>query len=224
LKTEPAANKKSNQLRFQAPIIYLITNGETNAHNFAANKNSILRLVKIAVDAKISLIQIREKQLPALKIFELVSECVKITQTSETKLLVNDRADIALAAGADGVHLTLTSISCVIIRRKFPENFIIGVSAHNFKEASEAKSQNADFITFSPIFGTPEKGEPKGLDELSKVCKKLDPFPVIALGGIDETNYASVLDNGARGFAAIRFLTKAENLRNLAADKKDKYR
>ena len=210
-------------MQFQNPIVYLITSGDATAQNFAENKNSILELVKIAVETKVPLVQIREKKVPGRLVFELVSEAVKITKTSKTKLLVNDRADIALVAGADGVHLASTSISCAIIRREFPDNFIIGVSAHNFEEASEAKLQKADFITFSPIFHTPEKGEPEGLDKLSKVCKKLDPFPVIALGGIDEKNYASVLENGAQGFAAIRFLNSAENLRNLAADKTGKH-
>lgn len=212
-------NKKSNQFHLSNLIIYLITNGKTTAHNFAENKNSILELVKIAVEAKVSLIQIREKKLSARQLFELVSEAVKITKNSGTQLLVNDRSDIAFAADADGVHLASTSLSCAVTRRNFPENFIVGVSAHTAQEAAEAKSQGADFITYSPIFYTPEKGEPKGLDELSKVCKKLNPFSVVALGGIDETNYASVLENGARGFAAIRFLNNAKNLRNLAAFK-----
>jgi thiamine-phosphate pyrophosphorylase len=210
---------KDNQLRLPNPIIYLITNGKTTTLNFAENKNSILELIKIAVQTKVSLIQIREKRLPARRVFELVSEAGKITKNSEAKLLVNDRSDIALAAGADGVHLASSSLSSAVIRRNFPKNFIVGVSAHTIEEAEEAKLQGADFVTYSPIFYAPEKGEPKGLDELSRVCKKLNSFPVIALGGINETNYASVFENGARGFAAIRFLNNADNLRKLTTDK-----
>lgn len=218
MKTKHLANRKNNQSRLPNSIIYLITKGETIIQNFAENKNSILELIKAAVQTKVSLVQIREKKLSARRVFELVSEAVNITKNSETKLLVNDRADIALAAGADGVHLASTSLSCAVIRRNFPEDFIVGVSAHTTQEAVEAKLQGADFVTYSPIFSAPEKGQPKGLGELSEVCQKLNPFPVIALGGIDETNFASVLENGACGFAAIRFLNNQENLRNIAAD------
>lgn len=130
-------------------------------------------------------------------------------------MLVNDRADTALAANADGVHLTEKSISAETIRRDFPANFIIGVSTHSIETAEKAKKQGADFVTFSPIFASPGKAEPKGLEKLKEVCEKLKPFPVIALGGIDETNYKSVLEKGASGFAAIRFLNNVENLQML---------
>lgn len=202
------------------PLIYLITEGKATAENFAERKNEILALVKIAVDAKINLIQIREKKLPARLVFELASEAAKITGKSATKLLVNDRADIALAARADGVHLTARSLSAEIIRANFPPDFVIAVSAHTFEEADDARRQAADFATFSPIFPTASKenyGAPHGLETLRAVCERLKPFPVVALGGIDASNYESVLENGARGFAAIRFLNDKENLRKLAA-------
>jgi thiamine-phosphate pyrophosphorylase len=187
------------------PLIYLITEGNLTAENFDVNKNRILEIIKTAVENKISLIQIREKKITAKLVFELTSEAAKITKNSNTKLLVNDRADIALTAKADGVHLTENSVSAAIIRRSFPKNFIIGVSTHSIESAEKAKIQGADFITFSPIFDSPGKGASVGLGKLSEVCRKLKPFPVVALGGIDETNYKSVLETGASGFAAIRF-------------------
>ena len=199
------------------PLIYLITSGETNAENFAEKKSKILALIKTAVEASISLIQIREKQLPARLIFELASEASQLTRNTETKLLVNDRADIALAANADGVHLTAQSLSAGIVRRAFPTNFIIGASVHTIGEAETLKRQGADFITFSSIFYSPEKGKPQGVKKLREVCEILKPFPVIALGGINETNFTEVLEAGASGFAAIRFLSSAENLRELDA-------
>jgi thiamine-phosphate pyrophosphorylase len=101
-----------------------------------------------------------------------------------------------------------------IIRRIFPKNFIIGVSAHTLENVLESKKQKADFAVYSPIFSTPHKGEPRGLDKLREACEKAKSFPVIGLGGIDETNYQSVLKI-AEGFAAIRFLNDAENLRRL---------
>ncbi|MCA1625199.1 MAG: thiamine phosphate synthase [Acidobacteria bacterium] len=197
---------------FDKFLIYLITEGETTPQNFPEKSEQILNLVRIAAENKISLIQIREKQLPARLVFKLVSKAVKITQNTKTKILVNDRADVAHAANANGVHLTSASLSARTIRQNFPREFIIGVSTHTIEKAETAKREGADFITFSPIFTTPGKSPPKGLDALREVCEKLKSFPVVALGGINETNFKSVLDAGANGFAAIRFLNDSENL------------
>ena len=189
------------------------------AQNFSQKKSQTLELIEIAARNNISLIQIREKKLSARLVFEIARAAVKITQNTGTKLLVNDRADIALAANADGVHLTARSLSAGAIRRAFPKDFIIGVSTHTIEEAGNAKNQTADFVTFSPIFSMPNKDKFQGIENLREVCEKLKPFPVIALGGIDETNYKSVLENGASGFAAIRFLNDAENIRKFSTDK-----
>jgi len=200
------------------PLIYLITDGDATAENFTEKKSHLIKLIKTAVQAKISLIQIREKQLSARLIFELTSETAKLTQNTKTKLLVNDRADIALAANADGVHLTSRSLSAAVIKQNFPKNFIVGVSAHTIEDAENARRQGADFATFSPIFASPGKGEPLGIEKLRAVCESLKSFPIIALGGIDTTNFTQVLEAGARGFAAIRFLNNEENLRELTAN------
>lgn len=196
------------------PLIYLISGSETTDVNFTEKKSKILKLIEIAVQSKISLIQIREKQLSARLTFQLVAEAAAITKNSATKLLVNDRADIALAARADGVHLTEKSLRAEVVRHVFPKDFIIGVSAHTLETALEAKKQKADFVVYSPIFQAPQKSAPQGLKKLAEVCEKAKPFPIIALGGINEANYQSVL-NIAEGFAAIRFLNDAENLRKL---------
>jgi thiamine-phosphate pyrophosphorylase len=147
------------------PLIYLITSGEATAQNFSENSAAILTLVKAAVESKVNLIQIREKNLPAKFVFELVVKACALTQNTLTRLLVNDRADIALAAKADGVHLTSRSLPAAIIRQNFPPNFIIGVSTHTFEEAVSAQREDADFITFGPVFQTPSKakyGKPQG--------------------------------------------------------------
>ena len=201
------------------PLIYLITDGELTAGNFKEKSLKTLQTIELAVSVEISLVQIREKNLPARLVFELTERAARITRNSGTKLLVNDRADIALTANADGVHLTSASLPAEKIRRSYPEEFIIGVSCHTLDECFLAKNEGADFAVFSPIFFTPNKGAPKGLSALRKVCEKLKPFPIIALGGIDETNYKDVTAFGASGFAAIRFLNDAENLRKLKAKK-----
>ena len=200
----------------KTPLVYLITQGATTNDNFSIESKRILDLIKAAVEAKISLVQIREKQLNARLLFDLVCRAALITKNSETALLVNDRADIALAAKADGVHLTANSLSAKIIRQNFPANFIVGISAHSLADVLQAKNEAADFATFSPIFSTPNKGEPQGLKKLGKVCAEAREFPIIALGGIDETNFESALAVGARGAAAIRSFNDVERLSRFA--------
>lgn len=204
-------------LNLEKPLIYLITKGEATDSNSAESCVRILETVRAAVEQEISLIQIREKRLSGRQLFELTAAAAEITHGSETRLLVNDRSDIALAAKADGVHLTTSSLSAAIIRKTLPKNFVIGVSTHSVDEAILANKDGADFAVFGPVFTTPGKGEPCGLTELHAVCEKLKPFPIIGLGGIDETNFESVLRSGASGIAAIRYLIEPVNLRKVAA-------
>lgn len=212
--------------QLEKPLIYLISEGKLTEQNFHRNTKRILQIIETAVSQNISFIQIREKQIPAKMVFELTSEAVKIAQNSNTKILVNDRADIAFAAKADGVHLTSNSIPTLQIRKNFPKNFIICVSTHSFEEANFAKNEGADFITFSPIFETASKikyGKPQGLKKLNEICENLGDFPVIALGGINESNFPKVLEKNVHGFAGISFLNNPENLRKLNEHFKKEY-
>jgi thiamine-phosphate pyrophosphorylase len=197
------------------PLIYLITGGELTAENFREKSSATLKIIEKAVRAEVSLIQIREKSLTAKQLFELASEAARLTKNSKTKLLVNDRADIAQAAEADGVHLPANSLPAEIVRANFGESFIIGVSAHSLEDVERAKSAGANFATFSPVFATASKakyGAPQGVAKLREVAETFEGFPVIALGGIDENNFREALESGASGIAAIRSLNDAENL------------
>jgi thiamine-phosphate pyrophosphorylase len=211
---EPFKVKKNN-LALDKSLVYLITDGLLATQNFSEKSCELLNLITIAVENEVSLIQIREKKLTVRLVYKLTTKAVEIAKNSKTKILVNDRADIAFAANADGVHLTSNSLPAKTIRKHFPADFIVGVSAHSLTDIETAQQQGANFATFSPIFHSPDKGEPKGLEELRKACEKMQNFPIVALGGIDETNYNLVLETGAAGFAAIRFLSNRENLRNL---------
>jgi thiamine-phosphate pyrophosphorylase len=198
------------------PLIYLITEGKLTAENFHGESKKVLEIIEEAVSVGIQLIQIREKKLPARFVLQLTEEAVGVTKraNSDTKILVNERADIAFAAQAHGVHLPENSVPAEIVRRTFPD-FVIGVSCHDFQGCLDAVRSGADFVTFSPVFSTPNKGEPKGLQALKEVCEKLKPFPVIALGGVNQENYSEVLQV-ASGFAAIRFLNDKINLQKLS--------
>ena len=197
------------------PFIYAITAGKATDENFTDTITEITRQVTEAVDENISMVQIREKQLLGRHLFELVSACAEITRGSPTTLLVNDRADIAAAAGADGVHLTGSSIPVSVVRASFGEKLIIGVSVHTAEEAVNASRGGADFVLFGPVFETPGKGPGTGLDVLTRICSALAPFPVIALGGIDAANCSAVIRTGSAGVAGIRSFADRESLRSL---------
>ncbi len=203
------------------PIIYLISSGKLTSQNYSANKQYLLKNFQVAIETGVSMIQIREKHLPVRLLFQLVSETVALKKNSSTRILVNDRADVALAAHADGVHLTSTSINTAIIRQTFPKKVTIGVSTHTIGEIKNAKCDGADFVVFSPIFPTPSKekyGDPKGIGELKKAVKNVEDFPIIALGGINIDNFSDVINSGAGGIAAIQLFAETEKLAGTIAE------
>lgn len=201
-----------------ATISYLITSGATTPQTTPASEDfrRILALVSVAVRERVSLIQLREKNLSARTLFQLTIEAARITRDSATRLLVNDRADIARAARADGVHLTTRSLPVEVVRRAFGREFLIGVSTHTLAEASAARDAGADFAVFGPVFETPSKrafGQPLGLGQLALVAFAVRPFPLVALGGITPETAVSVLQAGASGIAGIRLFDGEQSLR-----------
>jgi thiamine-phosphate pyrophosphorylase len=197
------------------PFICLITKGEATPENYPAERARILEVVREAAADGVSMIQIREKQLPARLLLELVRDAVHVVAGTTTKILVNERADVALAARANGVHLPENSLSSSVIRRNMPKGFLIGASIHSLKAMDRAVA--ADYVFFAPVFATPGKGEPAGLDELRRVCESVDGIPVIALGGVDENNVKAVLASGAAGIAAIRSLYDGDTRRRIVS-------
>lgn len=138
-----------------------------------------------------------------------------MTRHTVTRLVVNDRADIARAAEADGVHLATRSLETSVVRRTFGSDFLIGVSTHSLAEAQAARDGGADFATFGPIFDTPSKrdyGAPLGLEKLSEAARTLAPFPLVALGGITHESAPECLRAGASGIAAIRLFSDPQDL------------
>lgn len=162
--------------------------------------------MEAVVAAGIPLVQLREKSLSARVLYELTTRAAGIAKGSATRLLVNDRFDIARAAGGDGVHLTSHSLPANVVRSICGNDFLIGVSTHSLDEALNARTQGADFVVFGPVFETPSKqiyGAPQGLEKLREVTNALDGFPVLAIGGINLDNTADCLSAGASGIAGI---------------------
>jgi thiamine-phosphate pyrophosphorylase len=152
-----------------------------------------------AIRDGVDMIQIREKDLTARELFDLTCTIRHLAAGSNTRILVNDRADIAIAAGIDGVHLPGTGLPASRVR---PLVKLLGVSTHTIDEALEAENARADFIVFGPVFDSPGK-RAVGLEPLRQVVAAIR-IPVLAIGGITAANQSEVLDSGAAGIAGIR--------------------
>ena len=171
----------------------------------------------LLLDAGVDTVQLREKaDGRACDPATLLRRARRVVERADGRLqvLVNGRADIALAAGADGVHLPASGLPTRALRRRFP-SLIVGRSTHSRPEALQARDDGADYMTFSPIFATPSKarfGAPQGVDALAELVA--DGLPVVALGGIDPETLRRVAPLGV-GCAAIRAFHDAESCRSM---------
>jgi thiamine-phosphate pyrophosphorylase len=190
--------------------LYLITDRKL----FNAQCSFYLAL-ETALRAGVKYIQLREKRLPTRKILDTAYWVRELTREYGAKLLVNDRVDIALAVGADGVHLGQKSLPAHAARKVTGDNFLIGVSTHGIDEALQAEHDGADFITLGPIYNTPSKlryGDPIGVDMLRQVKSRVS-IPVLAIGGIKTNAVHEVVSAGADGVAVISGILAAEDIR-----------
>ena len=171
-----------------------------------------------AIAAGVDWVQIREKDLPARSLLAVTETAVsQARQHGTTRVLVNDRLDVALAAHAHGVHLSTHSMPVDLVRKLAPPEFLVGVSCHSLAAAQAAEKAGADYLLLGPIFSTPSKlqyGPPLGLATLRRVTSEVS-IPVIALGGINADRVAACRENGAAGIAAIRLFQEADSLQTL---------
>ena len=187
--------------------LYLITDRTQTAGR------ELSAVVVAAMRGGLRALQLREKDLTGCQLFELASELRMITREYGAQLLINDRIDIALAVGADGVHLGRASLPVAAARRVLGSSQVIGYSAHSMEEALQAERDGADFVTFGPVYATPSKaafGEPLGLACLADVARRLT-IPVFALGGVKISTIDEVMSAGAHGVALISAVIAAEN-------------
>ena len=165
---------------------------------------SLGRHVRALCASGLRALQLREKDLQAAELFELAGEIRKVTLDHGTLLFINDRVDVAMAVGADGVHCTEGSIPPDEVK-SLDSSLLVGASVHSAAAARDTERRGADFLLFGPVFQPVSKEQEvkgQGLDSLAAVCEAV-ALPVLAVGGIDPGNSRECLANRAAGVAAI---------------------
>jgi len=164
----------------------------------------LLTQIRHAIEAGVDMVQVREPDLDARLLYDWVVAMVALTGGSSTRVLVNDRVDVAMAAGAHGVHLRSDSVPAAAVRRMAPRHFLIGRSVHGPEEAA-ALAGEADYLSAGTVWTTASKPAgrvllgPEGLAEVAKVAN----VPVLAIGGVTLARIGTVAQAGAAGAAAI---------------------
>lgn len=222
--------------QFPSPILCYVTNGKSLASIDDVDRSgdrsgALLKRIAAASAAGVDWIQIREKDLSAKEISSLTREALAETNRANqrdgftTRILVNDRLDIAFSERAAGIHLGEQSLPVAEVRkwlagqpdRAARENFLVGASCHSLESAASAAQSGADYIFFGPVFATPSKetfGAPQGLPLLAEICRSVD-IPVLAIGGVTKQNAPACFAAGAAGLAAISLFQETADLPSL---------
>ena len=190
------------------PRIYLISSGEENS-----DPGRLIRQLNLLPSFMPCIVQIREKNLEAKQLLTLALQARKIQLPTGSLLLCNERADVALAAGLDGVHLPENACPTDKLQA-FASNFIFGCSIHSQKALHIAEQSGADYLLFGPVFDTPSKrkyGAPQGLKKLGEFCRTTS-LPVYALGGVTPRNAALCMAEGAYGTAGLSIFQETARL------------
>jgi thiamine-phosphate pyrophosphorylase len=178
---------------------------------------SLAAVIREAIRAGVDMVQIREKDLASRELIALVEEALSAAREpgrGGASVVVNDRLDVALGAGAEGVHLGAHSMPLQVVRQFAPRPFVIGVSCHSLGEAMAAESGGADYLVLGPVFETPSKlgyGPPLGLEMLRSVTSRVR-IPVLALGGVTVERIRPCREAGASGIAGIRIFQDCESI------------
>jgi len=170
--------------------------------------------LETACRAGVRAVQLREKDLDGKTIYEMAARIRESTTAHGSKLFINDRVDIALALGADGVHCPEHGFPVLDAAKLLGPSRTIGASVHSLDGARRAEDLGADFVTFGPVFATPSKtayGPPQGLDALGGVAGSVG-VPVFAIGGVTPERAAACLDHGAAGVALISSILGADDI------------
>jgi len=187
---------------FRLPRVYPITDTAISGLSHAEQ-------VALFADGGATVVQLRDKHAPARQFYEQAKAALAVARERSVQIIINDRVDIALALGADGVHLGQDDLPPEAARRLLGDDVVIGFSTHNVKQAIEASTWPIDYLAIGPIFQTSTKENPDpvvGLAGLRTVGEAIGDTPLVAIGGITPAHARTVIDAGADSVAIIRGL------------------
>lgn len=189
--------------------IYLVTDSN------CIGERSLLECVEEALKGGITLVQYRSKETDGGIMYKEALALRELCDKYQVPLIVNDRVDVALAVGAAGVHLGQDDLPCAVARKLVPENFIIGVSAHNVEEALAAQKDGANYLGCGAVFGSQTKNNVSslGLEKLKSIREAVD-IPIVGIGGVTADNYAKVLETGANGAAIVSGILGVQDVKS----------
>ncbi|ALR94859.1 MULTISPECIES: thiamine phosphate synthase [Vibrio] len=186
--------------------LYLVTDDQQDLA-------TLKRVVRKAVEGGVTMVQVREKHGDVRAFIERAQAVKDILKDTNVPLIINDRVDVALAVDADGVHLGQSDMPATIARELIGPNKILGLSIENEEQLAEADSLPIDYIGLSAIFATPTKTNTKkfwGIDGL-KMALETTSLPIVAIGGINESNIPQLSATGVHGLALVSAICHAED-------------
>jgi thiamine-phosphate pyrophosphorylase len=195
--------------KLKTSSLYLVTSSREN----------LFKIVESALQGGLKLVQYRKKNIDDIIRLGMAEKLCELCHKYDALFIVNDRADIALAVNADGVHLGQQDIPIALARRILGPNRIIGRSTTNPQEITKAMEEGADYIGVGPVYATPTKPDkkPAGLDYV-KYAAKNSPIPWFAIGGIDSINVNEVMASGATQVAVVRAIMEAEDPKKITEE------
>jgi len=201
------ATSASVRERLEQVRIYLITGAHPRVQ-------PLEQLVREAIAGGVGMVQLREKTMSDAELLDVARRCAAACATAGVPFIVNDRVDVALACGADGVHLGQDDMPVADARRLGGSAFIIGLSTHSREQIDEAARSAADYIGVGPIHATPTKAGRAAVGTgLVRYAAAHAAMPFFAIGGIDADNVAAVVREGARGISVLRAISEADEPR-----------
>lgn len=183
-------------------------------------------IAQVCVRQNVRMLQLRQKELCDRELVSIGRQIASITKGTGTLFCINDRADIAVACGADALHLGQEDMAIEDARKIVGDDIIIGLSSQTIEQAQEALSKNPDYIAFGPIFETSTRvkaNQPVGLKALKQVVELAQDVPVVAIGGLFPETLGQIAATGAKSFAMIEYLMESSNFENRMQKARDKF-
>ncbi len=190
--------KENNKIKKEDMLLYVVTDRTWLGDNCLAKQ------VEESIKAGATFIQLREKNLPFKEFVKTAKEIKAVTDWYKVPFVINDDVKVALKADADGVHIGQSDEDIITVREKLGKDKIIGLSAHNVKEAKKAQDMGADYIGVGAVFSTATKSDanPVALETLNEICRSVN-IPVVAIGGISKSNIQKLSGSGVNGVAVV---------------------